>query len=512
MLIVSGEGVGKTSAVLRIFREEVLYQRRLSRFVGFCFRSRAQAEEKAVEFGHQVRTFLVCPFWEHLEEACRESGQEPITKEEFDEFDLSLILADIRRRAPDVFDVLEARRKELWAASAFDPSSTVLVMTHKTAEHWVHGYLTRAWHHPEFNPGSDKEEQHRLARAFQLGEIVFDDPEPDEFLHVLPEPFYAFVRAQQDRHPDWRNMKLRERRAVYLRLKGVHEIPGTLIRGSDDFDEFMRTDLDRLRPFDVDFDEFPFGQDNPGAERGIYRSRHGDRYFLGAKTWLGEMRARPTFLTTEVAVANVIETALAEMDTMTGRTLRSEAPLTRLDFDRLPGIYPVDVPVYLDPRARADQTRKGEPGVTELAREIAAADPDAVIISDGVRDDVLNVYTFQSMKGLNGLENRNLYIILTWAAPPKYAELNVVGQWLEDDEIIANHYQDQINQAVGRNRGFRESDPGAKTVVIASWGLWARLLSRHHEREPRTRFYIAREIPWTPATTPGEETDAANVA
>ena len=44
-------------------------------------------------------------------------------------------------------------------------------------------------------------------------------------------------------------------------------------------------------------------------------------------------------------------------------------------------------------------------GVSALAAEIAAADPDAIVIADGV-NGVLNVYTFQSMKGLNGLERK----------------------------------------------------------------------------------------------------------
>jgi hypothetical protein len=33
----------------------------------------------------------------------------------------------------------------------------------------------------------------------------------------------------------------------------------------------------------------------------------------------------------------------------------------------------------------------------------------------------------------------------------------VVGQWLEVPEVINVHYQDQINQAVGRNTGFRQA-------------------------------------------------------
>jgi hypothetical protein len=50
---------------------------------------------------------------------------------------------------------------------------------------------------------------------------------------------------------------------------------------------------------------------------------------------------------------------------------------------------------------------------------------------------------------------------------------------LEIPDIIARHYQEQINQAVGRNRGFRESpDRETKTVVVASRRLWNNVL-RH---------------------------------
>ena len=126
-------------------------------------------------------------------------------------------------------------------------------------------------------------------------------------------------------------------------------------------------------------------------------------------------------------------------------------PLFRLALDDVPGVYPIHVPLFLDARARADR-KDGMQGVSALAAEIAAADPDAIVISDGV-SGVPNVYTFQSMKGLNGLERKNLYIILTWLAPDKYVELNVLGQWLGCGRVIEQHYQDQINQAAGRNRG-----------------------------------------------------------
>jgi hypothetical protein len=100
------------------------------------------------------------------------------------------------------------------------------------------------------------------------------------------------------------------------------------------------------------------------------------------------------------------------------------------------------------------------------------------------------------MKGLNGLERKNLYIILSWLAPDKYAELNVLGQWLGCGRVIEQHYQDQINQAAGRNRGFRQTEAPAKTVVFASKALWSGFLRRLEVGAPRTRLFLTKDPSW----------------
>ena len=112
-----------------------------------------------------------------------------------------------------------------------------------------------------------------------------------------------------------------------------------------------------------------------------------------------------------------------------------------------------------------------------MAQEIIASNANAIVISDMVRgvDQVMN---FQSMKGVNGLEANDVYIVVTCLSPAKYAELNVIGRWLEIPNIIQKYYQDQINQAVGRNRGFRQSrDRKTKTALISSRRLWKSVLS-----------------------------------
>ena len=188
----------------------------------------------------------------------------------------------------------------------------------------------------------------------------------------------------------------------------------------------------------MNFDAIPFGNDNKPT--GIYNGKHGKRYHVGPKPWLSGTSAHLTFVTTEALTAEVIEAALRR-----GKGSR----LVRVDLRDVPGVYPIKVPTFIDPRAGADNA-EGE-RVSVLAREIMEAGENAIVISDGVKG-VDGVLSFQSAKGVNGLEDKDVFIIVTNLNPEKYAELNVLGQWLGKDDVIALHYQDQIDQAVGRNR------------------------------------------------------------
>jgi hypothetical protein len=169
--------------------------------------------------------------------------------------------------------------------------------------------------------------------------------------------------------------------------------------------------------------------------------------------------------------------------------------LLSLKLDDLPGIFPIKVPVFIDQRSKSDRVQNEELNVSALAQEILEADENAIVIADGVKD-IPGVYTFQGMKGLNGMEDGNIYIILTWMAPEEYAELNVLGQWLGNENILLDYCQDQINQAAGRNRGFRQSQKDTKTVVITSRSLWTRFLGKLEDRFPRTQLYTVQERPW----------------
>jgi hypothetical protein len=487
-IVTSVEGIGKTTACLPMLAYQALedamaHNDGVERFAGFAFRSRNQAREKAEEFGrtHQVR--VIKTFWEHYADACLAEGESQIPRDEFDDANPADILRRIRLSQPGVFERLEMTRAGVWAAPArFDGGCTLLCLTHKAAQLWPSGVLTRAWHHPDFDPLGSEQNHAVLRDRFRLNRIVFDDCEADDFVQVLPESTFEFLSRQQARHADWRNIPRPRRLAVYRRL--LDDIPRRQMPDFDAFDELMRLNLGALEPVAVDFDAISFGYDN--SRTGIYRQRHGDKYYVGPKPWLAANPAEFTFLTTESLVEKVIGGTLQKIwaSGRPGRRL-----LAKFALDHVPPIYPVKIPVQFDRRAAAD--RPGGHRVSLLAAELLAGNDNALVIADGVKG-VEPVLTFQGMKGQNGFADKDISIILTCLNPEKFAELNVIGQWLGIPDVIDRHYDDQLNQAVGRNRGFRLSDKRSTTTqVITSPRLWQKVLRNRQDRPQRVQLYIA---------------------
>jgi hypothetical protein len=179
---------------------------------------------------------------------------------------------------------------------------------------------------------------------------------------------------------------------------------------------------------------------------------------LGVQQWLASMAGRRNFLTTERLMTEVVRAAYRKQ-AMSGDGKRM-ARLACARIDPPFELFPIPVPVCVDKRASGRRA-------AELAREITEANSNGYVICNGVKDND-RVLTFQKAKGANHLADRDLYIIVTHLNPDHYAELNVVGQWLEIPDVIELYYRDQVSQAVGRNRGFRDTRNGRKTVVIAS--------------------------------------------
>jgi hypothetical protein len=481
VIIQSGEGIGKTSALLPILIEEarddacVLDANGAQHFAGMAFRSHEQVIKKAEELvaeGYSV--FVYRSFWDYYEEACVRQRETPLPRDGKSTF---AVYQDIMKYQLNVFRVLEQTRKALWSSCSFSGVSTTLLMTHKAAQTWDDGSFSRAWHHPDFHPISTNEEVRALKKQMQLRRVVIDDPESDDFIYIIPEATFQFLNHLHTAFPDWRNRPNSERTLIYRDMSEKNEIPGNQIRQFEDLDELMRVTLSTLDRVTVDFNRIPYGYDQ--NDKGIYRRQNGCVFYLGAKSWPFAKTRSFTFLTTENLVTNTIIGSTAKY--------RSQGNAASMPFslrlDGLNGMYPIRIPVEIDRRAKKFDIR-------HLASEIILKNPNAVVIADMVQC-VESVINFQTMKGQNGLDGRDIYIVPTCLSPFQYSELNVLGKWLDMPNIIGEYYHDQLNQAVGRNRGFRDDLSGlTKTVIVTSNRLFKNVLSGPLSNRPRISLYL----------------------
>jgi hypothetical protein len=509
-LIKTAEGFGKTTSHFQCIKGEMLDIAMAlpsdspEPFGCFACRSYQQAEQKADEFRRANPDYhwpvAIKSFNSIYRDFCEQENEQPIDRAMAEESTLSSYLAEIKTHQPRVFDLLENYRTSFWAKYKFIGGVTTLFTTHATIQSWQENHFTRLWHHPKFDP-ENPDAQTGLRNSFIIAEVVFDELEIDEFLDILPRKLFLRIQGFQETYRDWKSMARAERAGIY---RGIGNLPK--VETFDHFDYLMRLNLNEFTEVKVNFDQIPFGH---GHETNIYKSQNGCSYHLGIRKWpFGNFRIG--FLTTEMLTASVVENVFKKniaherakvqshptgsQETIKTRSRRLN--LTRLDIPDPPLLYPSKIPQFIDARARANQAAK--PGVTQLAKEILGANPDAVVIANGTNGDVEGVQTFQGCKGRNDLVDKDIYIVVTHLAPDQYAELNVIGQWLGIPNIINLFYMDQINQAVGRNQGFRQSNQReTKTVLISSKRLFDSVISKCCSEEgSRTVLYEVNDRPW----------------
>ena len=352
------------------------------------------------------RAVVLSSFWDHYRKACAKQKVEPLQQHEFPDHSINGILAHLKLHQPQVFQALEERRGSLWIGpsgeNVFNSATTVLFTSHDLAKTWYRSHLTRTWHHPNFRPFATQD--HEALRAdLQISQIVIDEPELDKVLNVVPEPLFDLLKSMKRRHPGWSKKNRKERHAICGAERAAGALPGKHI--FEDIDEAMRLSLDALEQVEVNYDAIPFGFDQPG--KGIYSAKNGKRFYLGAQDWLADCDAKLTFLTTEALISHVLIRAF------------SKTSLIVLDLDAASDLFPIEVPLLTDKRAGAD--RLGKPKISALADEILTADSEAIIIANGIDGTKSRTKTFQRAKGLNGLEDHNVFVIPTCISPEQYA-------------------------------------------------------------------------------------------
>jgi hypothetical protein len=487
ILLKSVEGIGKTRAHEVLISHEILDDAitasghgKPERFGAFAFRSHDQAEQKASEYRQAFgEAIVIKSFWSHYEEACKAAGEQSSRGDL--ENSPSGILGEMRRLQPAVFKEMEDRRRALWtgAGAAFNAGTTMVFMSHAMAMRWHHSETTPIWYHSAFDPALPFGEQRHLRDQFRLSKVVFDEPEVDDVLHRMPDALYHCLTSEQAKHPGWSNRHRSERHEIYDQARASSRL-GDM--GFERFDELMRLDLSKLEAITVDYERIQFGFDQ--SDSGIYRPKHRERYYLGPQTWMFDSHCQWIFLTTEDLLTEAIDVVYSKSG--------QSRLLIRCDLDAVSGVFPIKVPLFIDARAKS-----GTLGA--LVDEILAAQPNARIIADKVKSP--RVTNFTVMKGSNEFEHDDIIIIPQLLHPDHYALLNVTGVFLDRDDVIDLHYRDLVTQAVGRNRGFRESSASDTTTLVVASNRLLKLVLRKMTGTSRVATPPAPDAkrkPWDP--------------
>ncbi|QDM24774.1 hypothetical protein FNL56_00365 [Tardiphaga sp. vice304] len=403
-LVVSGEGIGKSSYIARQFANDALdtamsFTDERQRFFCFAYRSVAQAQEKAADFSSPTRFAIVIQsFWKHYRAACAQCGVDPLQADKFDRpSDINSVLRTILHQKKDVYDTLESVRQNLWMRDGvlrFDAGKTFIFTSHQTVKTWTTSRLTKTWYHPEFRSLDDTQDNEALRREMLLQHVAYDDPEATDLLHVIPGALFDHLRSSEG--SAWRNLSTVQKRSQYRSAVRKNILTDETFKT---YDGLRHLNLAGFDQYAVDYEAMPFGHEN--SPESIYRGQHGERYFIRTQDWAFNSRVQWTFLTTEPLVAEMISAAYRKRN----RTLM------RFQLDNLPGVYPLRIPLSYDNRAKATS-------VTELAAEINERDPNAVVIADGLgKMKGARAMSFQAMKGLNSLAHNNIAVIVQHLAP-----------------------------------------------------------------------------------------------
>jgi hypothetical protein len=94
--------------------------------------------------------------------------------------------------------------------------------------------------------------------------------------------------------------------------------------------------------------------------------------------------------------------------------------------------------------------------------------------------------THESAKGLNHLATRDIVSVLLHVGPEQFEQLEAINAYCGTKTAIRMYHVDQLNQSLGRNKGFRAQ--GAEHRVVMTHGLFVKcfetlmLLSRYDFR------------------------------
>jgi hypothetical protein len=203
----------------------------------------------------------------------------------------------------------------------------------------------------------------------------------------------------------------------------------------------------------VDFHSHPFGINN--SDDAMYVRAHGNQYYIKAREWWMQQRARVLITTTEALVAQVASRINKQDDPHWTPQIR----VHRLDDDAF--VSPDCIRLRRDKRASKDK-------INELVQDRLSNGMDFVI-TDMADGSETNLSSHISARGRNDLKDKHISSVLTFLAQDEFCRLNIIAQKFGISDIYQDHYRDRLNQAVGRNRGLRKNHatPYEHEVIVS---------------------------------------------
>lgn len=399
------------------------------------------------------------------------------------------IYKEIRRRARGA---VIAQQKSGKAYSLLDPNYDIMVFTCKDLAQRLHETsLSLAAIHPEFDYGHHvvdgssalNDEGRGLVQSFRPYRIIHDEIDLADVVMTAFPAEVDFARAiterkhQTDVGPKpWSELNTVQRFNAFLANRDHGPKDMTFYR----FQEVVSANMQDIDAWVVDFDQFPFGTAN--TEEAAYLQRHGDTIYLKQREWWSECRARVVFLTTEALMADIMSKATFSMSSSGNDKPGSDREFSIGRWAQPDWFEPDYIPMKQSNLAN-------KKGIDQLVTELT--DPNS-----GGYDQVIanmasgnNVISHPSAKGRNDLDTTDIATVLTYMGETQYVVLNVVAQMFNVDDPISKFYRDQINQAMGRNRGQRRLSSPAAHLLVLSPRLFRELGKMKFFGSGRYRFY-----------------------
>lgn len=470
VLAVGPEGLGKTTAAMalipelaRQIRDRAVvghdehakdYRAKLARSLrsAVATASYDQAEAKCVQFNRAHRARAIGVLFKSFHQVYHEAledvhGDDACKKSVNSSFAAKLgyrsVIAAIRSRQPDVWQRMGEIHEDMMApaAHAGPDKLVVLFMVHDVLHQWAEGGLSRLFSHPDFFD-TEPDQYWTLQEFTELAVVVHDELDPMHFVHLEPlkkvrwcEELFRTGGAWDEQFPD------------LVEAKSSWEAYSDNQPASVSFEDTLAVFRSHIAsasdvgvgPVEA-YGVFP----DSGLSWDMYAQRHTKRYAYRKRNWWNTVGRKVIMLTTEALPTEMFRSATIGQSAtvILDATSASSAASGRIEVHVL-----------------SDLKTSSNHRVAAALRDTLDL-PDLHVIANG-GDDLDDRVSHVKAKGANDFDDVDILQISNFLAPGErdevgqYDLLQMINQLYGLKHAIRLWHVDQINQAAGRNLGYR---------------------------------------------------------